>query len=169
MRRQNILEVLQEGESGLRRELACIGLELRKEQMQELYQSQQLALRQYRWVETKEDRLFDILGPFLKSPYMALPTYMLHLKQSIWLYYHVRSHISWQVSDEELCEILYEEYLLYHGEISRQLALRILQRVKRSQEEDILLENSVFAIRCMSCCSMHMSQEKSQKSAGNIC
>lgn len=27
MRRQNILEVLQEGESGLRRELACIGLE----------------------------------------------------------------------------------------------------------------------------------------------
>ena len=31
--------------------------------------------------------------------------------------------------------ILYEEYLLYHGEISRQLALRILQRVKRSQEE----------------------------------
>ena len=40
MRRQNILEVLQEGESGLRRELACIGLELRKEQMQELYQSQ---------------------------------------------------------------------------------------------------------------------------------
>lgn len=27
---QNILEVLQEGESGLRRELACIGLELRK-------------------------------------------------------------------------------------------------------------------------------------------
>ena len=60
---------------------------------------------------------------------------MLHLKQSIWLYYHVRSHIGWQVSDEELCEILYEEYLLYHGEISRQLALRILQRVKRSQEE----------------------------------
>ena len=135
MRRQNTLEVLQEGESCLRRELACIGLELRKEQMQELYQSQQLALRQYRWVETKEDRLFDILGPFLKSPYMALPTYMLHLKQSIWLYYHVRSHISWQVSDEALCEILYEEYLLYHGEINRQLALRILQRVKRSQEE----------------------------------
>lgn len=132
---QNILEVLQEGESGLRRELACIGLELRKEQMQELYQTQQQALRRYRWVETKEDRLFDILGPFLKSPYMALPTYMLHLKQSIWLYYHVRSHISWQVSDEALCEILYEEHLLYHGEINRQLALRILQRVKRSQEE----------------------------------
>ena len=106
-----------------------------KEQMQELYQTQQQALRRYRWVETKEDRLFDILGPFLKSPYMALPTYMLHLKQSIWLYYHVRSHISWQVSDEALCEILYEEYLLYHGEINRQLALRILQRVKRSQEE----------------------------------
>ncbi len=53
MRRQNILEVLQEGESGLRRELACIGLELRKEQMQELYQSQQLALRQYRWKQKR--------------------------------------------------------------------------------------------------------------------
>lgn len=42
MRYQHRLKVLQEGESWLRQELACIGLELRKEQLQELYHTQQL-------------------------------------------------------------------------------------------------------------------------------
>lgn len=98
MRYQHRLKVLQEGEGWLRQELACIGLELRKEQLQELYHTQQLALRRYEWVETKEDRLFDILTPFLKSPTMALQTYMVQFKQAIWLYYHVRSHVDWHVS-----------------------------------------------------------------------
>lgn len=135
MRYQHRLKVLQEGENWLRQELACIGLELRKEQLQELYHTQQLALQRYEWVETKEDRLFDILTPFLKSPTMALQTYMVQFKQAIWLYYHVRSHVDWHVSDEELCEILYEEYLLHHGEINRQLALRIVRRLHTLEEE----------------------------------
>ena len=48
MRYQHRLKVLQEGESWLRQELACIGLELRKEQLQELYHTQQLALDVYK-------------------------------------------------------------------------------------------------------------------------
>lgn len=135
MRYQHRLKVLQEGAVWLRQELACIGLELREEQLQELYHTQQLALRRYEWVETKEDCLFDILMPFVKSPAMALQTYMVQFKQVIWLYYHVRSHLDWHVSDEELCEILYEEYLHHHGEINRQLANRILRRQHTRKEE----------------------------------
>lgn len=135
MKDQSMLEILRKGELEIKQELACIGLELSGEQLKELYQVQQMALQRYQWVETREDRLFDILRPFLKSPYMAVQTYVSLLKQVIVLYYRIRSSVDWHVSDEILCDTLYEEYLFHHGEIDRSLVSAILRRLHTKGEE----------------------------------
>ena len=119
----------------MKQELACIGFTLSNEQMKELYRVQQMALLRYRWVETRRECIFDILKPFLNSPYMAQQTYLSLFQQSIVLYYHIRSSIDWQVSDEILCEILYEEYLLHHGEIDQKLVKAVMQHLRSRKEE----------------------------------
>lgn len=111
--------------------LALRGIQLTKEDIQALQQTQRLVCERRQWIEVSSTTLEQILISFLSSPYMSNKNYLEILKNNIIVYYEARSRFQWHISDATIIEELVKAYNVHQGEQDTKYLQIVLKQLKK--------------------------------------